>query len=170
MNITLVDYADPYKYKEADTEFVVFVKDGKRNNPLYSELSQVYKDNPLFRKMSMVAPVLSLPSSFLYGWKMVANNIASPKSTPSSIQPYAIQMGPIEGAVIRRAALDRIDYKFTGDIFTDSINLSLALWDSGQMVYIAPMTRTKGRPGLDVSHLAQVTPETQKLFKREMIG
>lgn len=169
--ITLVDYAEPDTYKDSKTEFVVFVKDGQRFSPsVYNDLFQVYKNNPLFRKLSMVSPVLTTPMSQVYGWTFVATDMIHPKYTPSSIEPYAIQMGPVTGSVIRRSALDRINYEFTGNVFNDSIGLSLALWESGQVVYIAPMTWERGDNSLDMSHAATVTPELQKLFKREMIG
>lgn len=169
--ITLVNYGTPEEYKKAKTEFIVFVKNGEKFSPsVYDELYQVYKENPLFRKLSMVAPAISTANSIIYGWALVSPAIASPKYTPSSTEPYAIQMGPITGSLIRKAALDRIDYTFTGNRLADSTALSIALWESGQMCYLSPSVVQHGANSLDTSIPVVVSQPTQKLFKREMIG
>ena len=169
--ITLVNYGQPEDYKKAKTEFIVFVKEGEKYSPrVYDQLLQVYRENPLFRKLSMVAPAISTATSTFYGWTLTTPAIASPKYTLSSTEPYAIQIGSITGSVIRRAALDRIDYKFTGNRLADSTAFSIALWESGQMCYMAPSVIEKGANTLDMPVPVIVSQATQKLFKREMIG
>lgn len=169
--ITLVNYGEPGEYKKAKTEFIVFVKDGEKYSPsVYEELYQVYKENPLFRKLSMVAPAISTEIAIIYGWSVDAPGIASPRYSPSSTEPYAIQMGTVTGSLIRKAALDRINYTFTGNRLSDSTALSIALWESGQMCYLAPSVIQKGANSLDTAIPVVVNQDTQKLFKREMIG
>lgn len=167
--ITLVDYRQPEKYKETTTEFIVFVNKDKYL-PIYDELYQVYKNNPQFRKLSMVSPTLSTSFALIYGWKLAAN-VVSPQYVASSKAPYAIQIGPIIGSLIRRSALERIDYEFKPGLMLDSVSLSMALWESGNRIYIAPDIIIPIDNSLDNSFKYINNHDSlQKLFKREMIG
>lgn len=171
-SFTYIDYKTPSDLKLARTEFIIFVKDGDEFSPTVDEkLFQVYKKNPLFRKLSMVSPTISTSPSVLYGWRL-ANGVVSPQYAPSSTEAYAIQIGLITGSVIRRSALEKIDYEFSGSVIKDSILLSLALWESGNRIFIDPNSSKKRTSSLDNAFKYE-GPEyagLQKLFKREMIA
>lgn len=117
----------------------------------------------------MVAPVGVTSLSKIYG-HILEDGFAAPKNSSSSAEPYAIQFGPVINSVIRRSALDKIDYDFTGMVLEDSVGLSLALWESGQMCYVAPSVLCPASNVFELSMNAPVSESTQKLFKREMVG
>lgn len=169
--ITLVDYANPEDYRKAKTEFIIFVNKTNLATTVEKELYQVYKNNPQFRKLSMVAPVIRAGSTLVYGWEL-SNGYIVPRHTPSSREPYAIQIGSVVNSIIRKSALDRLQFVFSGDEYADSADLSLALWESGNRCYIDPNTEMPGYAYLDFNLARNIEPYggLQKLFKREMIG
>ena len=170
--ITFVSYAEARTFKDAKTEFVVFVDDTEDlNEEFYRGLYQIYKDKPQFRKLALVSPALALGTHNIYGW-VLNDGMVEQVNSPSARAPYAAQIGYIKNSIIRTDSLNKLDFKFTGDTLMDSARLSLALWNAGLRVYVDPRLHThpSENVGGTLSMGGGPYDAVLKLFKREMIG
>jgi hypothetical protein len=171
--ITVNDQDDYDSWKDAQSEFISFVPPGQRfTQEYFNQLLNVFSDRPLFRKLSMVSPTIEIKGeSSVYGWLLSPTSII-PSRIKSSLEPYAIQIGYLPGAIIKKTALERLQPRFKLADLHNSIDLSLELWDSGLRCYIHPKVAIKGehRHGLAISYKPEVREEVQKIWKRELVG
>lgn len=171
--ITVNDQKDYESWKDAKTEYISFVPPGKQFTEQYfDQLLSVFSDKPLFRKLSMVSPSVEIKDeSSVYGW-LVSPTSVLPSRIKSSTEPYAIQIGFLPGAIIKKTALERLQPQFTSADLNNSINISLCLWDSGLRCYIHPRVTIEGerRHGLPINYQPEVDERVRKIWQREMIG
>lgn len=171
--ITVSSQEDFQSWRDAKTEFISFVPTGKViADDYFDELLKVFSDRPLFRKLSMVSPSIGIKDeSSVFGWLVSPTSIL-PSRIRSSSEPYAIQIGYLLGAVIKKTALERLQPKFTNADLSDSINLSLELWDSGLRCFIHPKVTIEGarRLSLPIKYSPEVREEIRTIWRRELVG
>lgn len=178
--ITTSEKADWDTWREAKTDYIAFIPEGAEFPDGYFErLYQVYSDRPLYRKISIVSPALTVDeySAKIYGW-IVGQSSLIPSRIKSSLEPYGVQVAYLPGSLVKKTALEKLQPKFTGAALQDSINLSIAMWQQGLHCYIEP--RVSYEPaGASVLQYPIIYPaddlyddmdEIRMLFKREMIG
>jgi hypothetical protein len=171
--ITVNNQDDYLAWKDAESEFISFVPPGRTiSDGYFNELLSVFADRPLFRKLSMVSPSIDIAGeSPVYGW-LVSPTSIMPSRIRSSTEPYAVQIGYLPGAIIKKTALERLQPKFTMADLDNSINLSLELWDSGLRCFIHPKVSFEGehRHGIPIKYQPVVDEKVRKIWKREMVG
>lgn len=174
LTIITVNNQDDYdSWRDAQTEFISFVPTGQHfTEDYFSQLLSVFSDRPLFRKLSMVSPSVQIEGeSPVFGWLLSPTSII-PSRIKSSIEPYAVQIGYVPGAIIKKTALERLQPVFKVADLHNSINLSLDLWDAGLRCYINPKVSINGERhhGLAINYHPEVREEIQKIWKRELVG
>ena len=176
MKLTVITINNPDDYSQwetADGDYISFVPAETRlEDKHFFDLVKVYEDRPLYRKISMVAPVVSIPAKDIYSWTITDNSF-EPADISRSREPYAVQIAYLPGAIIKKKALQRIKPTFTGDIMQDSINLSTALWTSGLRCFVDPATAVESDDNtLANSYMYTHNEEyrtLQDMFQREYI-
>lgn len=171
--ITVNSQEDYLTWKDAKSEFITFVPPGHQvSDGYFNELLSVFSDRPLFRKLSMVSPSIDIKGeSPVFGW-LVSPTSIMPSRIRSSSEPYAVQIGYLPGAIIKKTALERLQPNFSTADLDNSINISLELWDSGLRCFIHPKVAIEGerRLGLPIKYQPQVDEKVKKIWKREMVG
>jgi hypothetical protein len=171
--ITVNNQEDYNSWRNASSEFITFVPPGHTiSEGYFDELVSVFTDRPLFRKLSMVSPSIDIEGeSPVFGW-MVSQTSILPSRIRSSTEPYAVQIGYLPGAVIKKTALERLQPQFTNADVDNSINLSLDLWDSGLRCFIHPKIAIQGehRHGIPFNYQPVIDEKVKKIWKREMVG
>lgn len=144
----------------------------------FAPLLDTFENNPLFRKLAMVAPAVGVNSmtNRIYGYK-IAMSDAYPSFASSSISPYLIQTAYIPGALIRKSAVR--DLQITEkDLVLNSLNFCISLWGDGQRILLNPVSLyVSSDSRLDIP-FSFYTPheglenarEVLDLFRREQIG
>lgn len=136
--ITINSLEDYNQWKNYNADYISFVPaNSSLDDDYFFKLVQVYIDRPAYRKISMVSPVVSMPKVDIYSWNITKNGYES-TGLGRSRSPYAVQISYLPGAVIKKTALQKLNPTFTGDDMQDSINLSVALWNSGLRCFVDP--------------------------------
>ena len=164
-------------YSRVNGEFVSFIDHDCVLSPGYfKKLLSVFKDNPTYRKLAMVTPVLGVNSWDIkvFGYILSPTSIF-PSRIRSSSDVYLIQIGYIPGAIIRRSALETAS-PIDGDHIIDSVNQSIRLWNKGQRIAIDPsVTYVSTNAELDLPFNVDRAVDAEleatiAMWKREMIG
>lgn len=172
--ITINSTNDFNQWRDFDTDFISFVPEGTNlPDDYFYRLMKVYADRPAYRKISMVSPVVSIPSTEIYSWNITDSGYSS-TDIRRSTEPYAVQISYLPGAVIKKTALQKLNPEFTGDDLQDSINFSVALWRSGLRCFVDPESLYESEnfvleEPMMYSHPVEEFQPLIEMFKREYI-
>lgn len=147
--------------KRAKNDFVCLVEaDCLVSSGYFSSLMGLFQKNPRYRQLAMLASAVGVNNwaNRVYGyeidkvWSEEVDKISTarwagkPLLKKKSSEPYAVQVGFVPGAVIRRNALlsvlDRTTHDLLAipDLTVMSVDISRRMWDSSRHVHLNPNT------------------------------
>lgn len=161
-------------WRDTRGEWVYFIDDPKdlKVTTLRS-LQKVVYDNPSYRKLSAIFPTVKIKrgESPIYGWTLKETYLL-PNRIPASRLPYPSQIGYLNGALIKRTALEKLKPSFTGAILHDSAQFSVDLWEAGLRSLLDPRVSVNAKNEAmqySIPSTYDVTPETRLLWRREVV-
>lgn len=120
-------------------EFVSFVGEGLLDSKHFKDNLQVFLDQPKFKKLAMVSTAVANRSleDKCFGFTLEPTGLV-PVDHKSSSLPYALQIGYLPGAILRRSSVEHVAQYLTGNAMQDSYQASIDFWLTGKMCYINP--------------------------------
>lgn len=125
--------------KQATHEYVCLINNGLVDSQHFKQNLTVFLDQPKFKKLAMVSTAIadSTLAHRYYGYSLQAEGL-TPVEKPSSSKPYALQIGYLPGAILRRSSVEHVAQYLTGSLMQDSYQISIDFWLTGKRCYINP--------------------------------
>ena len=126
-------------FKLSQSTFVSFLGNGAVSSNHYKDMLEFFNKYPKFKKLSMITTPVSdlILQRKVYSYELTDKDV-HPVFKKGSSSPYAVQIGHLAGALIRRSSLDPVISNFTGNPLFDSYAVCAHFWMTGKMVYVNP--------------------------------